>query len=99
MAKFVFRQLAGEKTPGLIAKLRDTLVDQRLVYDIVAVHHTTLIPRRPAGGITAGHGLISISLMQFARAATLLQPGTQKRESLGRAKTWLRAASYRLHKV
>src|SRR6202453_905803 len=37
--------------------------------------------------------------MQFARAAALSEPGTQKRESLGRAKAGLRAASYRLHKV
>src|SRR5271156_3279906 len=37
--------------------------------------------------------------MQFARSAALSPPGTQKRESLGRAKTWLRAASQRLHKV
>jgi chemotaxis receptor (MCP) glutamine deamidase CheD len=37
--------------------------------------------------------------MQFARAAALSELGTQKRESLGRAKARLRAASYRLHKV
>src|SRR5271156_7011103 len=37
--------------------------------------------------------------MQFARSAALSPPGTQKRESLGRAKTWLRAASYGLHRV
>jgi hypothetical protein len=46
-----------------------------------------------AGVITTGHGLISISMMQFARAAAVSAPGTQKRESLGRAKAWLRAAS------
>jgi hypothetical protein len=93
MAEFVLRQLAGKKTPGLIAKLRDAFVDQRLVYDIVAVHHSILMLLPAAGVITTGHGLISISMMQFARAAALSAPGTQKRESLGRAKAWLRAAS------
>jgi hypothetical protein len=49
MAEFVLRQLACEKTPRLIAKLRDTLLDQGLVDDIVAVHRATLIPRRRRG--------------------------------------------------
>jgi hypothetical protein len=59
MPEFVLAQLAGEKTPGLVAKLRDTLVDQRLVDDIVAVHHTTLMLLPRVVVITAGHGLIT----------------------------------------
>ena len=46
MPELVVRQLACEKAPSLIAKLRHALVDQRLVDHIVAVHHNTVSPRR-----------------------------------------------------
>ncbi len=40
--EIVLRELAGEIPPRLIAKLRDTLVDEALVEAVVAIHDATI---------------------------------------------------------
>ena len=44
--EFVVRELPGEKSARLVAKLRDALVDERLVDGIVAIHMGATLGQR-----------------------------------------------------
>ncbi len=46
--ELILGELAGEETARLVAELRDTLVDERLVEFIVSVHGRRTIGVRPA---------------------------------------------------
>jgi hypothetical protein len=42
VAELILAELAGDKAARLVAKLRDALVDQRSVDDVVSIHGRVL---------------------------------------------------------
>src|SRR5580704_15847782 len=64
--EFVIAELSGQETPGLVAKLRHALIDQRFIDDVVPVHACTLRRTGPDQPITLAHKLITASGTQVA---------------------------------
>jgi hypothetical protein len=60
MPEFIVIQFAVEEAPRLIPKLGDSLIDQRFVHRVIAIHTAIIGAARLGALITSGYELITM---------------------------------------